>query len=451
MGIAMGLLEKYDAALSRSPLQTKLATAACISLLSDGVLHSTSRASDGALCSLRHCAVGVGTSGVLHHWTGALDHLFRRWPAGPHTIAAKTAFDMLFMEPALVAARLSSTSLLQGLGARQIANDLHDLLLSLTLSSWAVWVPTAYLTQAYVPKRYQSLFNNAVNFFYTVYVFYAMRKPESRKAKTERRLSRCAPDFAAVEMLRQESEPDACPHCGLGCYDLDNHLCQGLTPPEMRERLLAGNERYIEGYEQPLCHDKKWRQKMVTRKAMPAVAVVGCADSRCEPAVLMDAIEGEMFVCRVAGNYLDSVVAGSVQYACEHLGTRCVLIFGHTKCGAISAASSFEDPGRDKNEEPLVTLVRSIKVALDDKAKFGKYACKDEADKKLKIVQEKYADDLVTANVIEQMGIMKAVLEETRGVAIIGSVFCIHSGTVEILDEYVHDGKLLSFDTGLPV
>eukprot|EP00929_Paragymnodinium_shiwhaense_P119878 TRINITY_DN91790_c0_g1_i1.p1 TRINITY_DN91790_c0_g1~~TRINITY_DN91790_c0_g1_i1.p1 ORF type:complete len:427 (+),score=80.70 TRINITY_DN91790_c0_g1_i1:70-1350(+) len=426
MGVAMGLLEAYDAALQSRPLSVKLATAACINVLSDCVSQSLGGAAGGVPGVIRQCVVGVGITGIVHNWVDTLNHLFRRWPAGPHTVAAKTAFNMLFIEPAMVATYLGCSNLLQGMEVRDIAHELRSKLMSLTISAWSVWGPAAYLTYAYVPTRYHSLFHNALNFFYTTYAILRSR--------------RASPSRIPV-----------CSHCQLVCYDLKKHLCQKLTAKEMKQRLEAGNERYTEGLEQPHPHDPKARQKLINRKSMPAVAVVGCADSRCEPATLMDAIEGEMYVCRVAGNYVDQSVAGSVQFACQHLGTKCVMIFGHTKCGAIAAASGFDDPGQHKGEEPLVTLVRNIKAALDDKHNFGRYACKDDADKQLKAMVDKQSDDLVMCNVLDQMGIMRHVLADCPGVSILGSIFCIHSGKVEILDEYIEDSKLMSFRTGKAV
>eukprot|EP00929_Paragymnodinium_shiwhaense_P109683 TRINITY_DN76168_c0_g1_i1.p1 TRINITY_DN76168_c0_g1~~TRINITY_DN76168_c0_g1_i1.p1 ORF type:complete len:450 (+),score=82.09 TRINITY_DN76168_c0_g1_i1:120-1469(+) len=247
-------------------------------------------------------------------------------------------------------------------------------------------------------------------------------------------------------------EPDVCPNCEAVHFELQNHLCQSLSEVELKKRLAYGNNRYIQGQLQPKPdgHDKNYRGK-ISSGQQPAVAVIGCADSRCAPNMFMDAVEGEMFVCRVAGNYVDTSVAGSVQYACQHLGTKMVLICGHTKCGAIAAASSFQDPGIKQDEAPLVTLVRNVKSALDDGNSFGPYPCKDSCDEKLGQIQDLCGQDLVSANVVEQMGIMKNVVSEIAGVSIVGAVYCLESGRVEFFDQYIKDNKIMSFRAGKPL
>eukprot|EP00929_Paragymnodinium_shiwhaense_P069178 TRINITY_DN348_c0_g2_i2.p1 TRINITY_DN348_c0_g2~~TRINITY_DN348_c0_g2_i2.p1 ORF type:complete len:389 (-),score=68.98 TRINITY_DN348_c0_g2_i2:451-1461(-) len=255
----------------------------------------------------------------------------------------------------------------------------------------------------------------------------------------------------ASKRAEEEDEPDICTHCKMCHYTMENHLCQSMSVPELKQLLDAGNVRYVEGDLQPHCHNKSYRQKL-TAGQQPAVAFVSCADSRCNPNQVVDALEGEVFVCRVAGNYVDTSVAGSMQFACQHLGTKMVIICGHTKCGAIHAATWFEDPGKDKKEAPLVTLVRNIRAGLEqEEDQFGDYTCKDDSDKKLRRFQTQVGNDLVAANVVEQMGIMKHVLEDIPGVAVVGAVFCIESGRIEFLDQYVHEGINMRFSTGQPV
>eukprot|EP01126_Amoeba_proteus_P026247 TRINITY_DN2600_c0_g1_i16.p1 TRINITY_DN2600_c0_g1~~TRINITY_DN2600_c0_g1_i16.p1 ORF type:complete len:172 (-),score=27.07 TRINITY_DN2600_c0_g1_i16:241-756(-) len=72
----------------------------------------------------------------------------------------------------------------------------------------------------------------------------------------------------------------------------------------------------------------------------PYVTVLTCSDSRVSPELIFDEGLGEIFVIRVAGNVADPVTIGSVEYGCEHLGTPLLVILGHEKCGAVTAACS---------------------------------------------------------------------------------------------------------------
>ena len=70
----------------------------------------------------------------------------------------------------------------------------------------------------------------------------------------------------------------------------------------------------------------------------PFAVILSCADSRFPPELLFDQGLGDLFVVRVAGNIVDDAVLGSIEYAVTHLGAKLVMVLGHEKCGAVSAA-----------------------------------------------------------------------------------------------------------------
>ena len=73
-------------------------------------------------------------------------------------------------------------------------------------------------------------------------------------------------------------------------------------------------------------------------KQAPIAMVLTCSDSRVVPEFILDQRLGDLFVVRVAGNTLDPVVLGSMEYAAGHFGTALILVLGHTRCGAVMAA-----------------------------------------------------------------------------------------------------------------
>ena len=79
---------------------------------------------------------------------------------------------------------------------------------------------------------------------------------------------------------------------------------------------------------------------MLKQGQAPFAAILSCADSRVVPNLVFVQGLGDLFVTRVAGNYPDDLVAGSLEYAVEHLGTRLVMVLGHEGCGAVSAVYS---------------------------------------------------------------------------------------------------------------
>jgi carbonic anhydrase len=111
----------------------------------------------------------------------------------------------------------------------------------------------------------------------------------------------------------------------------------GLTADQALQRLIAGNERYVAG---TATHPDQTieRRAEVAKGQSPFAIVLTCSDSRVAPEILLDQGLGDLFVIRNAGNILDDHVIGSMEYAVEHLHVPLVLVVGHEKCGAISAA-----------------------------------------------------------------------------------------------------------------
>ena len=97
----------------------------------------------------------------------------------------------------------------------------------------------------------------------------------------------------------------------------------------------------------------------------PFAIIVGCADSRVPPELVFDQNLGDLFVIRTAGNLVDDHALGSIEYAVAHAGARLIVVLGHTRCGAVTAAlESDHAPGH------IQSLVRDIQPAV--KAAKGK-------------------------------------------------------------------------------
>lgn len=101
--------------------------------------------------------------------------------------------------------------------------------------------------------------------------------------------------------------------------------------------LVEGNRRFVQGRSQ---HPRQSpaRRQGVANEQHPRAVILSCADSRVPPEILFDQGIGDLFVIRAAGNVLQDVVLGSIEYAVEHLQTPLVLVLGHERCGAVGAA-----------------------------------------------------------------------------------------------------------------
>ncbi len=105
-------------------------------------------------------------------------------------------------------------------------------------------------------------------------------------------------------------------------------------------RLLEGNRRFMTG---TLAAKDVGSARMATKNGQkPFATVLTCSDSRVAPEFIFDTNIGEIFVVRNAGNCVDVVTLGSLEYGTEHLHTPLLVILGHEKCGAVTAACSGE-------------------------------------------------------------------------------------------------------------
>jgi carbonic anhydrase len=111
-----------------------------------------------------------------------------------------------------------------------------------------------------------------------------------------------------------------------------------VTPDAALKMLQEGNGRFICAGPRRLNQNAKRRVETAEKGQKPFAAVLACADSRVPVEVLFDRGIGDIFVVRDAGNIATNTDIGSIEYAVDHLGTSLVVVLGHSKCGAVTAA-----------------------------------------------------------------------------------------------------------------
>lgn len=134
----------------------------------------------------------------------------------------------------------------------------------------------------------------------------------------------------------------------------------GMTADEALAKLMEGNQHYVAGgLTNQKMSDAATRQSLATGQK-PYAIILSCSDSRVPPEIIFDKGLGEIFVVRVAGNVVDPIVLGSIEYAVEHLGTPLVVVLGHERCGAVTAAVD----AKGKSEGNIGAIVKAIKPAV---------------------------------------------------------------------------------------
>jgi len=202
---------------------------------------------------------------------------------------------------------------------------------------------------------------------------------------------------------------------------------------EALARLREGNERFVAG-EQPRAVQGDLRRALAEDGQLPMAAVLGCADSRCPVELLFNAMPGDIFVCRNAGNTVtqaEGSVVASLEYAVGHLQTKLILVLGHTKCGAIKGAvaslpaASGHSPGTSVLQDYLVALTPVAQQAKDE-------------------LPEGTSDDEVSAHAVKVnvRSTMERILQyssplreqvEKGEILVLGAIYDITTGRVEFL------------------
>ena len=113
-----------------------------------------------------------------------------------------------------------------------------------------------------------------------------------------------------------------------------------LTASQALEKLKKGHQDFLADKPAVKSTRDHGRRLEIARGQVPFAVLVGCSDSRVAPELLFDTGLGELFIVRNAGNTIDTVAMGSIQYAVQVLGVPLILVLGHERCGAVDAAVS---------------------------------------------------------------------------------------------------------------
>jgi len=133
-----------------------------------------------------------------------------------------------------------------------------------------------------------------------------------------------------------------------------------LTPDQALQAMIDGNQRFVGGRMTAFDEDLAILKNKSAGKQEPFAAVLSCADSRVPVEIVFDQSIGHIFVARVAGNVASSEVIGSLEYGAAVLGTKAIMVLGHSTCGAVKASIDAKAvPGQ------ISTLYRYIRPAVD--------------------------------------------------------------------------------------
>ncbi|MEO8350614.1 MAG: carbonic anhydrase [Chthoniobacteraceae bacterium] len=134
----------------------------------------------------------------------------------------------------------------------------------------------------------------------------------------------------------------------------------GVSGGVALRRLEQGNARFVSGRVKSISPDAVAESRReVAQGQKPFAIIVGCSDSRVGPEVIFDQKVGDIFVVRTAGEVVDPVGLGSIEYGVAHLGAGLIMVLGHERCGAVAAAvANAREPGH------IGAVLKAIKPAV---------------------------------------------------------------------------------------
>ncbi len=185
----------------------------------------------------------------------------------------------------------------------------------------------------------------------------------------------------------------------------DHGAAIAVGAEESLKRLVEGNRRYAAD---KLVHARQntLRRAELAKGQQPFAVILSCSDSRVPPEIIFDQGLGDLFVIRTAGHVADDIAIASIEYAVDHLGVRLIMVLGHERCGAVTAAvAGGEAPGQ------IGKLLEAIKPAVEKakaKAKHGDLL--DDAVKaNIKVVAEKLRSSKPILTEVADDGLLKIV------------------------------------------
>jgi len=195
------------------------------------------------------------------------------------------------------------------------------------------------------------------------------------------------------------------------------------------ERLKDGNRRFVTGrLDLGAAADEARRSELVEGQE-PFAVILGCSDSRVPAEIVFDQGLGDLFVIRVAGNIVAPSLVGSVEFAADKLGTRLVVVMGHSGCGAVQATlDELERPSasRSPNLHSIVERIRpSVEPLLETELKTDRPALVHHAVR---------ANVRASANHLRHGSEVLERLIDTDGLLVVGAEYSLETGEVDFFD-----------------
>ncbi len=199
-----------------------------------------------------------------------------------------------------------------------------------------------------------------------------------------------------------------------------------MSPKEALDILIEGNQRFVNDLEEE--KDFKALIQITKDKQHPFASILSCSDSRAPVELLFDQALGDIFSVRLAGNIASDKAIGSLEFSTKYLGSKLIVVMGHTSCGAVKAAC---DDFRDGHIGEIINFIKpSIRHEKTVTNKADR--CSQNAD----FVEEVNALNVQhqIETIIRQSDIVDQMIEDKQ-IAIVGASYDLATGKVNFLEK----------------
>lgn len=196
-----------------------------------------------------------------------------------------------------------------------------------------------------------------------------------------------------------------------------------VTPEQAISMLKEGNERFIS--ETMVNRDLIAQVKQTGSGQYPFAAVVSCIDSRIPTEIVLDQGVGDIFNARIAGNFVNTDILGSLEFATKVAGSKVIVVMGHTECGAVKGACDHVEMGN------LTSTLANIMPAVEGVTEITE----NRTSKNAEFVQK--VSDLNVELTINKIMSDSEILNEmyqNGEIAIVGAMYDVHTGKVTFME-----------------
>lgn len=195
-----------------------------------------------------------------------------------------------------------------------------------------------------------------------------------------------------------------------------------LTPKAVLTQMKEGNARFVGNRQAD--RDLMEQVRLTSGGQYPIAIVLGCVDSRVPPEVIFDKGIGDIFSARIAGNFVNSDILGSMEFACKVAGAKLILVLGHSQCGAIMGATDGVELGN------LTGMLHKLQPAVDATPAPIDRRNSQNAEFVQQVAEKNV--ELTVEAIKQHSPVLREMLDKGE-IAIAGAMYDVESGIVRFL------------------